>query len=344
MARSLKSVSAVFLAFCWSVSAALAHGSLGPATETDLRAMAEKANLIVVATVADVQYKNVPVKGEQQTLPVGLVSLKVSQTLRGKAPKGPLVVRFLGGPDGQGGIYRIGGVPLFQPGETNILFIEGNGDQTCPLTNCEWGRFRLLNGAVYSTHGSPVVEVAKGHAIARGAPPKELTLFRFPAPTFDAVMQNPVIKEAFSEMGMTYEEGKARYEREAPKFIEYRAQVSTVLETAEAINDPLPAELEQALKLKDPRKTEKLKTSPMASKLFLAEIAKIAKAAKRAPKPVQPVNPSADYVLPAFTKAGPPADVAKAGAQIDPQALKEAEDPLGAVQQAPDNKLQKPNN
>lgn len=343
MTRALKSVSAVFLAFCWSVSAALAHGSLGPDKETDLKAMAERANLIVVADIVDVQYKNFPVKGEQQTLPMGLVTLKVVQTLRGKAPQGPLVLRFLGGPDGEGGIYRVGGVPLFLPGERNILFIEGNGDQTCPLTNCEWGRFRLHKGAAYSTHGSPIVQIANGHMIARGAPPAELTLFRFPAPTFDTIMQNPVIKEAFSKMGMTYEEGKARYEREAPKFIEYHAQVSTVLETAETLGEPPPAELAAAFKLKDPRKEPKLKTAPMSAKLFLAEIAKVAKAAKRAPQPVQSVNPSADYVLPAFTKAGPPADVAKDGLQVDPEALKEAEDPFGAG--APQPKLpQKPNN
>lgn len=321
---------------------AAAHGSLGLARESDLAAMAEAANLVVVADIASVEYRNTPIKGEQNTIPAGLVTLKISKVLRGKAPQGPLVLRFLGGPDGTGGIAGFSGVPLFAPNETNVLFIKANGDMACPLVNCEWGRFRVLNGAVYNTHGSPVYSVKKGHVVAYGRPPKELSTFRFPTPTFDAVMQHAFVKEQLAKSGMTYGQAKARYEKEAPKFIEYSVVHSPEQETAEPVDDPIPPGVKGAgaATILKGAKSLAARTSakPMTLQSFVSALTPIAARAKRPVTPVSSASAAADFALPAIGKTPPPALKATVEAPLDPEAEAEAADPLQKrVPNAPKN-------
>ena len=350
--------------FIFAGGNAYAHGSLGRAAETDIAAMSEAANLVVIAKIEDVKYVNVPIKGEDHAIPNGLVTISILKTLLGKPPGKTMILRFIGGSDGRGGILNVNGVPMFEAGEINLLFIAGNGNEKCPLVNCEWGRFRVLKDAVYNTHGSPVLSLTNGHVVARGLPPKELTTIHFPAPAFDDVMQNPVIKERFSQMGMSYEEAKARYEREAPKFIEYGLNIPTVLETAEPINDPVPPEIKGEMKVplneqgaQSPlsqtdltmlrRAPIKASAGPMRLKPFADEISKIIAGVKRPPAFVQPIDPSEDYQLPSISPLEPPAPEGdKPVLQIDPQSQSEADDPLqGAgldLKGATDNPFQQP--
>lgn len=336
MTRHLLAAASLAAALAFA-DAAHAHGSLGAERENDLRAMAEQSNLIVAAEIAGLEYRNTPIKGENGAVPTTLVTLKVSQVLRGKLPQGPLTLRFIGGPDGRGGIASFSGVPMFREGETNILFIKANGDTVCPLTNCEWGRFRVLNGAVYNTHGSPAFAVDKGHVIASGPPPKELSTFRFPAPTFEAVMQHDFVKKRLAEMGISPQQAKARYEQEAPKFIEYGVVHPPQAESAEPQDEALPPNLKgaggaaipgvPAILKAAPVAVRKTPAQPMSVKAFLAEVGKIAKAVKRAPAPVTSASLAADYALPPIGKAAPPVSQASAPS-LYPAADEEAADPL----------------
>jgi hypothetical protein len=330
--RILIAAIAVTLAIV-ACAPANAHGSLGRDADSDLKAMAEAANLVVVAEIANIEYRNTPIKGEQGTIPTSLVTLKISEVLRGQAPQGPLTLRFLGGPDGRGGIAGVSGVPMFAAGETNILFIKASGDAVCPLTNCEWGRFRVLNGAVYNTHGSPVYSVSKGRAVAFGRPPKELSTFRFPTPSFDAVMQQPFVKERFAKMNMSVDEARARYEKEAPKFIEYRIVHSPEQESAESVDEAPPVGVTGPLL----RKEQALPKAPMSLKGFLAALTPIAKSAKRAPQPVASADLSLGYALPGLAPATPPPPKRLTPPPVDPAAADEAANPLGKPQ-----KQQKP--
>ena len=334
-----------------AVSAARAHGSLGDARATDLAAMAEQANLVVVADIAALEHRNTPIKGEQGTIPTTLVTLKIARVLRGAAPQGPLVLRFIGGPDGRGGVLGASGVPMFVAGETNVLFIKANGDLVCPLTNCEWGRFRVHEGRVYDTHGAPVLAVKKGHVVAHGRPPQALTVFRFPAPSFDAVMQNDFVKERLRQMGLSPEAARARYEKEAPKFIEYALR-NPPGESPEPVDDPLPAAGQGAQQGQPAIKTpggplgpksappgvkaaealrKALPKAPMTLDGFVAALTPIAKGAKRPATPVASANLAATYVLPPIGKSAPsPSKPTRAAP--DPAALKEAADPLRSGQ------------
>lgn len=300
-------LASLFLASVGWFSGVSAHGSLGERRATDLADMAAAANLVVVAEIARVDYRNTPIKGEQGTIPTSLVTIKVVETLRGAAPKAPLTVRFLGGPDGRGGIAGFSGVPMFVAGETNILFIKANGDASCPLTNCEWGRFRVFKGAVYDTHGAPVTGIAKGHVVAHGRPRKELTVFRFPRPSFDAVLQHSFVKERLAKSGMSLQEARARYEREAPPFIVYSIDFAENQESPDPTDDPMPAGQGAGIVkqiLRQPTVTPK---APMTLGAFVAALKPIMATARRQPSPVASANLAPDFTLPGIRKTAPKA-------------------------------------
>jgi hypothetical protein len=73
------------------------------------------------------------------------VTLDVQKQLKG-TPARELTLQFLGGElDGQG--MRVEGMPRFVVGQTELLFIAGNGARFCPLVAMMHGRYRVVNDA-----------------------------------------------------------------------------------------------------------------------------------------------------------------------------------------------------
>jgi hypothetical protein len=69
------------------------------------------------------------------------VTLAVQKRLKGAVPD-ELTLEFLGGEiDGAG--MRVVGMPQFAEGDTDILFIAGNGMRFCPLVAMMHGRYRV---------------------------------------------------------------------------------------------------------------------------------------------------------------------------------------------------------
>lgn len=70
------------------------------------------------------------------------VTLAVLKPLKGQAPA-ELTLQLLGGEiDGHG--MQVAGMPRFQPGQLEFLFISGNGVRFCPLVGLMHGRYRVL--------------------------------------------------------------------------------------------------------------------------------------------------------------------------------------------------------
>lgn len=202
-----------------AVQTAQAHSPIGGLQVSKVDRLAEESNLVFVGDVVGVKFRQARLEGVEGSLPVTEVTYSIGEVLRGESPGKTFTMRFPGGSDGQGGFVEVSGVPLFQPGEKDVLFVRGNGEQGCPLVDCEYGRFRILDNAVYNTHGSPVRAIGKADAIARGLPPTQFRSFRYPAPDFDALFSNPEAAAALKAQGLTPEQAKARYQSEAPKEI-----------------------------------------------------------------------------------------------------------------------------
>lgn len=215
--KLLVSLAAATALMAWQAPA-VAHNATADGEE--LKDMAAHSALIARGRVVKVEYKLSERTELDAPLPHVFVTYQLRDVIMGEIRDEILTLRFIGGPDGSGDFFGVSGVPLFEEGEEDLLFIRDNGTKTCPLVNCEWGRFRIHDGGVYNTHGSPVRAVLENNVIARGRPIKEFLEFNFPAPTFDGLMRNPVAQDLLKEMGMSMDEARKRYEEEAPKTLQ----------------------------------------------------------------------------------------------------------------------------
>jgi hypothetical protein len=75
----------------------------------------------------------------------------------GSAEPDTLTLRFLGGPEGDDTYLMAWGVPLFDPGDVDVLMVRGNGRLACPLVDCEHGRYRIIDRLVYNDFGHEIV-------------------------------------------------------------------------------------------------------------------------------------------------------------------------------------------
>jgi hypothetical protein len=218
--------------------------------------------------------------------------------VRGKAPGNTFTMRFPGGADGRGRFTEVSGVPVFQRGEQDVLFVAGNGENGCPLVECEWGRFRILKDAVHNTHGSPVRGLLQLHAVSRGLPAEEFRRFSFPAPTFDELMKNLEAQEALKAPNLSLEEARKRYEAEAPKQIEVRAFFPDAARQPQdtrgveqtAAGQPPP-------RVTPPIPEARLARDPVALPQFLSAVGQAVSRARRPPVEIKSVSREADIVI-----------------------------------------------
>ena len=92
------------------------------------------------------------------------VRLRVLESYRG-AVEGEQVLEFFGGTIGDR-TQRIVGMPQFQPGDIDILFVRGNHTDICPLAGIFHGRLRVVTNAadgreqVFLHDGSPLTNMS----------------------------------------------------------------------------------------------------------------------------------------------------------------------------------------
>jgi hypothetical protein len=134
------------------------------------RELVEDAQLILQGVVTNVEYKNSEATSSGQgRLPHTFVTFAIEQTFKGSAAGGGhITLRFEGGPDGTGKAMLVPGMPMFDIGDRDILFVSHNRNLPCPLVGWEQGRFRVLNGAVYTEQGQEV-GVTAGEQLVFGA-------------------------------------------------------------------------------------------------------------------------------------------------------------------------------
>jgi hypothetical protein len=144
------------------LAANLQATSFDPVTERDL---VSKASLVFQGIVTRVEYRISDVEGPNvERLPHTFVTFRIEKLYKGKSESGrTITLRFQGGPDGQGNTVFVSGIPLFDAGDRDILFVAKNGEAWCPLVGWEQGRFRIVNDEVFSDDGREVLISEKGN-------------------------------------------------------------------------------------------------------------------------------------------------------------------------------------
>jgi len=128
------------------------------------RQLISDAEFIYEGVVTAVDYRMSDVAtSEHVALPHTFVTFEVERTFKGRAANGQsITLRFEGGPDGADRVMMVPGMPLFDVGDRDILFVRANGETPCPLVGWAQGRFRLINDSVYTDVGQEVWLTARG--------------------------------------------------------------------------------------------------------------------------------------------------------------------------------------
>ncbi len=268
---------------------AWSHSDEDPVQAGNLQALTEESNLVVHGSVVGVEYQTVTENGE--TVPQTRVTYAVTETIRGQADGQTVTLQFPGGADGMGGFLAVSGVPLFQKGEEDILFVKDNGEASdCPLVKCEFGRYRVSKGQIFNAHGKPVRGIKGNNAIARGDSTPAFNTFSYPAPKFDDLIKNPQVKAALAQRGMSEQQARAEYAKSAPKTITLYADVPTAGRGNDSANkDPLEEKAKQGTKGKarGPQMRKEIGKGAMSKAEFFSKIRGLGKKAKRRPNAVK---------------------------------------------------------
>lgn len=186
----------------------------GPAraAPTSLAGLAAQSTFVAHTRVSQVDYVlSTPTASAPNRLPHTLVTFEVVAPLAGAHPGQTITLRFVGGPDGQGRVLSLSDYPVFQVGDEDVLFVAGNGERGCALARCIDGRFRINGGQLHNGHGVPLTDLAAGTPHAQGRAPAEFLTVTYPAPSFDALMQNPEARQQLATMGLSMAEARAQY-------------------------------------------------------------------------------------------------------------------------------------
>ena len=102
--------------------------------------LVERANWVVRAET--IRVRSEPRQSASAKWIVTVVTMRVLRAVVGAAPE-TIELEFLGGTIGDESL-RVSDQPQFQPGDRDILFVENNGRQICPLVAMMYGRYPLV--------------------------------------------------------------------------------------------------------------------------------------------------------------------------------------------------------
>ena len=108
--------------------------------------LVSEADTIFRGRVTSVQARRVASTDDAGPLIKTFVTLTVERMLKGTAPQ-EVTLEFLGGTVGADSLV-VTGMPKFSPGTREIVFVQRNGVQFCPLVAMRHGRYRILRDEV----------------------------------------------------------------------------------------------------------------------------------------------------------------------------------------------------
>ncbi len=144
------------------------RASAATAPTPSLASRVRRAELIFDGVVASVAYGESTQRAAGDVkLPHTFVTYEVANVYKGRIAEGrTLTLRFIGGPVSKSKILVVSGVPFFDPGNRDLLFVSGNGVSGCPLVECAEGRIRITGDSVYGDDGSELLD--RGGAVVSG--------------------------------------------------------------------------------------------------------------------------------------------------------------------------------
>ncbi len=149
----------------------LATGGIAHAAahaEVDDTRAAVAAEFVFAGTVERVDYAfSDDAGGKASRIPHTFVTYRIEKILKGSTKDDTITLRFIGGRGDQAAFLMVSGMPMFDVGDRDVLFVRDNGASACPLVDCAAGRYRLIQGKVFSEDGQAVEVDADGKLTLR---------------------------------------------------------------------------------------------------------------------------------------------------------------------------------
>jgi len=158
-AKSLK-VGLLVLAFAAYAAAASAAMAAQPSKNgRSVKDILAQCELAFSGSVENIEYAlSEPTGPDGVRIPHTFVTYRVDEVLAGEAANGWVTLRFVGGLDPETMRYMSSSrTPLFDLGDHDILFVQGNTKKMCPLVGDRKGRLRVIDGQLYSETGRSVL-------------------------------------------------------------------------------------------------------------------------------------------------------------------------------------------
>ncbi|MBW1881751.1 MAG: hypothetical protein JRJ84_25615, partial [Deltaproteobacteria bacterium] len=138
------------------------------ASQDTLEARMADADLVFLGEVVRIDYRESLADGaDGMALPHTFATYRIIDPITGGTAGEEITLRFLGGPNEQGNTLVVSDLPRIDVGDTDMVFVRGNGESICPLVDCSKGRFRVVDGIVYTEDGHELHLLPSG-AIRRG--------------------------------------------------------------------------------------------------------------------------------------------------------------------------------
>lgn len=146
----VKKLAAAILSLILVMAITPTHASHADGTNTS--ELVHNADLIFEGKVVNVEYRTSDILNpDDVAMPHTYVTYEITRNFKGHSSDDKLItLRFRGGPDDAGNTLIIPGVPLFQAGDQDIMFVRGNGVEISPVVGGNFGRFRMSKDAVHS--------------------------------------------------------------------------------------------------------------------------------------------------------------------------------------------------
>lgn len=161
--RSLK-ICALAALFSTPLAAEAAHPVVDDVDDRIVR-----ADAVIQGEVQRVRFVESQPDGDQPGVPHTLVTYRVERVFKGRVAGDTVTLRFFGGLDASGDeLVMTSNGTQYDPGDRDIVMLAGNGVAECPIVDCTFGRFRLVDGAAYDDAGRAMVLDAAG-GLRRGS-------------------------------------------------------------------------------------------------------------------------------------------------------------------------------
>ncbi len=123
----------------------------------DIADMTRSADLIFRGSVRAVEHRvSEPDAETPAPVPHTFVTYDVDEVIKGAVEGAQITLRFFGGPLGPRRFALLAHTPLFDVGDRDLLLVQGNLQNGCPLVACPEARFRMIDDLVVSELGQLV--------------------------------------------------------------------------------------------------------------------------------------------------------------------------------------------